>query len=298
MKLNKLSLKDQALFNRYLNYLPGELAAFSFANIYIWKALYDISWALVENSLCIFFRDSLGCFMYLPPLAKNPAAPSALAQSFALMAKINQNPEICRIENIPQALAQEYRRAGYTVREKYPDYLCLRSDLERLSGNKFKSQRAAYNYFVKHYAYAVSPLTPGSKADCLALFDSWAKERFASNRDEVYRGMLEDNYKVIRVALSNYRPLHFEGILVRVDNSVRGFSFGYKLNKHVFCVLYEITDLSVKGLAQFIFRQFSRQLQGYKYINIMDDSGIKNLARTKLAYRPVRLVPAYIATQR
>jgi uncharacterized protein len=297
MKLNKLSLKDQKLFNRYLNYIPGELSAFSFANIYIWKSLYDVNWALVDHSLCIFFHDALGCFMYLPPLAKNKVSQVCLAEAFALMEKSNQHQRICRIENITQAQTDDYLRAGYLIREKYPDYLCLRSDLEHLTGNKFKSQRAAYNYFIKHYDYAVSPLKPGTYADCLVLFDSWVKERKAANRDAVYCGMLEDNYKVIRVALNNYKPLHFEGIVVRVDKKIKGFSFGYKLNSHTFCVLYEITDLSVKGLAQFIFRQFCSQLKDYKYINIMDDSGLKNLARTKLAYKPVRLVSAYIATK-
>jgi len=40
-------------------------------------------------------------------------------------------------------------------------------------------------------------------------------------------------------------------------------------------------------------REFSRELGGYKYINIMDDSGLKNLKRVKLSYKPVRLVPSF-----
>jgi hypothetical protein len=84
---------------------------------------------------------------------------------------------------------------------------------------------------------------------------------------------------------------------VRIDHEIKAFSFGYQLSKDIFCILYEITDLSIKGLAQFIFRQFSQELKDYKYINIMDDSGLESLAKTKLAYRPLRLIPAYVITR-
>lgn len=296
MKLNKLCLKDKKIFNRYLAYSVHELAAYSFANIYIWKALYDIEWVLIKNSLCVFFRDSLGCFMYLAPLAKNLQS-EAVEQAFKIMEKINEHKNICRIENIPRKDLADYRSLGYLCSEKYPDYLCLRSDLAFFKGNKFKSQRAAYNYFIKHYDFRVGALKLANQEDCLNLFDSWIKERKAQNNDAVYCGMLEDNRKVIQKAFTNYKQLGLEGIVVRVDKDIKAFSFGYRLNGNTFCILYEITDLAIKGLAPFIFRQFSQELSGYKYINIMDDSGLENLRKTKLAYKPVRLVSAFIVTK-
>ncbi|MDP2927260.1 MAG: phosphatidylglycerol lysyltransferase domain-containing protein [Candidatus Omnitrophota bacterium] len=296
MKLNKLSLKDRKLFNRYLTFSSHELAAFSFANIYIWRTLYAIDWVVIQKSLCIFFRDQVGCFMYLPPLAVAPQS-GIIRQAFVIMDKINKNKDISRIENIQQEDLDYYRSLGYLVREKYPDYLCLRSDLALLRGNKFKSQRAAYNYFIKHYDYDSHRFGLAEEADCLNLFDSWIKERKAQCNDDVYCGMLEDNRKVIKDALVNYKQLNLEGIVVRVNKEIKAFSFGYQLNSNIFCILYEITDLAIKGLAQFIFRQFSQELKDYKYINIMDDSGLENLRKTKLAYKPARLIPAYIVTR-
>lgn len=298
MKLNKLTLKDRKLFNRYFDRLPYELAAFSFANIFIWRALYAIHWVVIEKSLCIFFRDQMGCFMYLPPLGGKEALGRALRQAFAIMDKINLNKDISRIENIPQAQLESYRSLGYRCAEKYPDYLCLRSDLADFKGNKFKSQRAACNYFIKHYDFKVGALKLADQADCLALFGAWIKERMGQCNDKVYCGMLEDNRRVIKEALANYQQLRLEGIVVRVNKKISAFSFGYRLNDNVFCILYEITDLTIKGLAPFIFRQFSQKLTGYKYINIMDDSGLENLRKTKLAYKPARLVLAYIVTSK
>ena len=88
MKLNKISLKDQKLFNQYLGFAPHELAAFSFTNIYIWRPLYTIEWVVLEKSLCVFFRDPMGCFMYLPPLAKK-FPPGVIQQAFEIMDKVN-----------------------------------------------------------------------------------------------------------------------------------------------------------------------------------------------------------------
>jgi hypothetical protein len=296
MKLNRLSLRDQKLFNRYFNRLCPELAAFSFANIYIWKTLYAIDWVVIEDSLCIFFHDAVGCFMYLPALAVKPKA-KVIQQAFMIMDKLNKNKDISRIENIQQGQLDDYRLLGYRCYEKYPDYLCLRSDLALLKGNKFKSQRAAYNYFIKHYDYDWRRFGLKDAADCLNLFDAWVKERKAQCADQLYCGMLEDSRQVIQEVFTNYQQLNLEGIVVRVNKEIRAFSFGYRLNHNTFCILYEITDLAIKGLAQFIFRRFSQELKDYKYINIMDDSGLESLRKTKLAYKPVRLIPAYIAAR-
>ncbi|MDD5465573.1 MAG: phosphatidylglycerol lysyltransferase domain-containing protein [Candidatus Omnitrophica bacterium] len=295
MKLNRLILKDHRLFNRYLALAPHELAAYSFANIYIWRSLYDIGWVVIENSLCVFFRDQTGCFMYLGPLAKEKR-PQVVKQAFAVMDSINKNKDISRIENIEEGDLEYYRALGYLGREKYPDYLCLKDDLALLRGNKFKSQRASCNYFIKHYDFDWRKLKLADKDSCLSLFNSWAALRKTQSSDDLYRGMLEDNRKVIKEALDNYKQLGLEGIVVRSDKKIKAFSFGYRLNSDTFCILYEITDLSVKGLAQFIFRRFCRELEDYKYINIMDDSGLENLRQVKLSYKPRRLIPAYIVT--
>ncbi|MDD5560896.1 MAG: phosphatidylglycerol lysyltransferase domain-containing protein [Candidatus Omnitrophica bacterium] len=296
MKLNKLTLKDRRVFNKHLAFSRHELSAFSFANIYIWRAIFDIQWSLFEGILCVFFRDKTGCFMYLPPLEKE-RHPLVIKKAFAVMDSINKNRDISRIENIGQEDIEYYRALGYLCHQKYPDYLCSRSDLAYLKGNKFKSQRAAYNYFVKHYDFKVLKLKAKDNASCSILFNEWIEERKTHCRQDLYCGMLEDNRKVIREALFNYRQLDLEGIVVMVGKKIKGFTFGYKLNNNTFCILYEVTDLSIKGLAQFIFRRFSTELKDYDYINIMDDSGLDNLRKVKLSYKPRRLIPAYIATR-
>jgi hypothetical protein len=98
--------------------------------------------------------------------------------------------------------------------------------------------------------------------------------------------------------LDDYSGLKIVGRVVKIDKKIKALTFGFRLAEDTFCILYEITDLSIKGLAQFIFREFCRELADYKYINIMDDSGLENLKKVKLSYHPVKLVPAYIVKRK
>jgi len=121
------------------------------------------------------------------------------------------------------------------------------------------------------------------------------QQRASNNSDRLYQGMMQDSLKSFRVLLDNFTKLNYVGRVVLVAKELRAFTFGYRINKDNFCILYEITDLTVKGLAQFIFREFCSELKDYAYINIMDDSGLESLKKVKMSYHPARLVPAYIA---
>lgn len=296
MKLNKLSLKDKEIFDKCLSFSQHELSVYAFPNIYIWGKLFDIEWVIIEESLCVFFKDKFSCFLYLAPLGRG-LKPQIFERVFLIMDSYNKNPEISRIENIEEKDRDFYRSLGYDCKMKSSDYLCARSVLANLSGDKFKSKRASANYFTKNYAHEFYPLSLNDRGRCLDLYDKWMRERKAHNPDPVYQGMLKDSRLSLNEALNNYRRLGFSGGIVRVDKKLKGFTFGFELNKETFCILYEITDLSIKGLAQFIFREFSRVLKDYKFINIMDDSGLENLKKVKLSYQPQRLIPAYIVTR-
>jgi len=297
MRLNKLSLSDKNIFDKYFALRKHKLSVYSFSNIYIWQRFFDIRWVLIEDTLCVFFKDNIGAFLYLSPLGKANSR-CVIEKAFGMLNRLNKNTAFARIENIEEEDLLFYKGLGYDVTFKSNDYLCKRADLADLKGDKFKSKRASCNYFIKNNDFEFEKLNLKDKPACLKLYDLWMEQRMSSNSDQVYQGMLNDSKISLSMAFSNYSALGFEGALVKIGKEVKGFTFGFALNPEIFCILYEITDLSVKGLAQFIFRNFSRQLEGYEFINIMDDSGLDNLKKVKMSYRPARLVPAYIAKEK
>ncbi len=293
MKLKKLSIADRKIFQRYLNISCRELSVYAFANIYIWKGLFEVNWTIDKDCLCVFFRDKMGIFLYLPPLGVR-ITEETIVKVFALMNDLNPNPEVSRIENLEKKDLDLYHRLGYKSFPKSSDYICLRTDLVRLKGNAFKSKRASRNYFCKHYAYKFKPFVKNDDAACRDLFGLWAKQRLPKSDDPVYQGLIDDSQNAFGIMLDRYERLDCIGRVVEVSGRIKGFTFGYPINADTFCILYEITDLSIKGLAQFIFQAFCSELKGYKYINVMDDSGLENLKQVKLSYHPVKLIPAYI----
>jgi len=232
-----------------------------------------------------------------PPLCRE-VSQEVIEKVFEILDGLNKNKSMSRIENIQAGDLPFYQKSGYECQDKYSDYLCLRESLAGLKGNKFKTKRACCNYFVKNYKFEYASFSLKHKDDCLGLYDCWMEERGSKNNEHIYLGMLKDSRVCLEKLLDNYPKLDFVGRVVKVDGEIKAFTFGYKLSRSVFCILYEIADLSQKGLAQFIFREFCRELKDYKYINIMDDSGLENLKQVKLSYHPSRLAPAYIARRK
>src|SRR4030042_1869197 len=255
MRLNRLSLKDEGIFKKYLHLGEHKLSVYNFANIYIWKKLFDIEWQVIEGSLCVFFSDKIGTFLYLEPLSKENN-PFVLAKVFTALDRTNKNSEISRIENIEEENVNFYKSLGLDLRVKSFDYLCKRVDLAMLKGNRFKSKRAAYNYFINHYQPQYRVFLAKDKKDCLKLCRRWMQGRLIQNEDPVYKAMMQDSLISLEEALENFQDLNITARIVKINQEVAGFTFGFKLNKGTFCILYEITDLSIKGLAQYIFRKF------------------------------------------
>ncbi|RKY32339.1 MAG: hypothetical protein DRP74_02820 [Candidatus Omnitrophota bacterium] len=294
MQFNKLEIEHREIFEDFLSFKRHDLSVYTFENIFIWKGIYEIFWAVIRESLCLFFSDDCGCFLYLSPLSKNQN-PQVIKEVFRFMDKFNKNSGFSRIENIESEDLPFFKHYGYRMEFKSHEYLCLRSCLDGLKGPSFKSKRAPYNYFIKNYRFEYMPFLPSHKEDCLGLYSRWMQSRKKYYQDSLYQGMLTDSRKCLKVLLDNFRYLNLKARIIKVGRVIKAFTCGFEVNPETFCILYEITDLSLKGISQFIFRNFCRELKEYKYINIMDDSGLDNLKRVKLSYRPEKLIPSYIA---
>lgn len=293
MKL--LQLKDRLIFQRHLNLKRHNLSAFFFANIFIWKDIFKIFWKIIDGALCIFMQDSVGCFMYLPPLGKK-INERIINECFSIMDRLNRDRAISRIENVEKDTLEFYKSLGLKCKFKANEYLYLKNDLISLSGNKYKSKRSARNYFIKNYNFEYKNYSAELREECLQLYKDWSGQRMAKYNDPIYQRMLEDNYNTNFLAMTHYKELGLVARIIKIEDKIKGYSFGFRLNRDIFCMLFEVVDLNIKGLSQYIFREFTRELNGFSFVNVMDDSGLENLKRVKISYRPKRLEPVYLVT--
>ena len=279
--------------------LPRPLAAFSFAGQYLWHQLLDYSWAEIDRHLCIFAASPDGLFLALPPLGSGPLRPP-LEAAVRYMRIRNRGARSTRIENVPEEYLPEMAKLGLFHLAKEPDYVYRAGELADLSGDRYKSQRAACNRFERDYVSMCEPYQPAHRAACLELFQTWRSQKETSDVDEWGRLLLADAASAHEVALADPQAAGLVGAVVKVQGAVRAYTFGMWLSPTVFCVALEVADRTIPGLAQFIFRECCRAVhaRGAEYINTMDDAGLPKLAKSKQSYHPAAMLPNFIVTER
>lgn len=298
MQLHPLTLAEKPVFETYASQMCVHLSSYAFAPIYVWRNHFQFYWALLHDYFCIFAKQEDDYFMPILPIpcvVGNRSYLKTVRDVSQFMLKSNQNPLIARIENVPEELLSVFKNAGFDAILKETEYIYRTEDLSDLRGNRYKRQRHAYNTFTAQSpSIKCEPYQPTDRDACLQLYERWQESRSAKYDDPIYQAMLEDSQSAHRIGITHARELGLVGRVVRIDGELRAYTFGYELNSEMFCVLFEISDLNIKGLAQFVYREFCKELMAsYRWINAMDDSGLENLKRVKLAYHPHRLLPSY-----
>ncbi len=295
IKLRKFSLKEKPLFEDYLRRFNHGLSAYSFIYAYIWKDFFRFQYCIIEGNFCLFAEDSFGMFLYIEPLGK--ISKNVIENCFGVMDKRNKNKQVSRIENVEKEKLAIYKKFGFENFLKSTDYVYDNISISSFKGNALKHKRSCSNYFLKHNSYDFIDYDESCFKSCNRLYKNWAKQRSLKYSDNIYQHMLKQSYSAFQVALKDFRKLDLVVKLIVIGSQVKACAVGFKLNKETFCVLFEITDLSIKGLAQFIFKRMAQETGFYKYINVMDDSGLKNIKRVKLSYRPIELIESYNVTR-
>lgn len=301
--LRPLALADRARFEAAVAAVESPLGAYAFPYHYMWRRVLAYALADIEGHLCLFAESPDGLFMPLPPLPLGEGSgretQAVLDACFAVMEAGNGGSAVSRVENVAEELVPSCRAAGCQVAPKDADYLYRAGDLVRLAGDRYKSQRAACNRFARGGRFTVAPYRVQDREACLALYRRWAAQREARGLSAAARHMLEDSASAHDEVLTQAEALGLVGLVVRVDGALAAYTLGCRRSPAVFCVLVEVADRSLPGLAPFIFRECCREAAGcgVALINTLDDAGLPGLAASKRAYHPLRLVPSFIATR-
>jgi len=184
-------------------------------------------------------------------------------------------------------LETDFGYMDFNSLKKFPDYTYLTKAVSELKGNKYKHKRASCNYFAKNYKFQYLPYKQSMKNDCLKLFSKWSLGRKKAFSDLYYHKLLEDIFSGHKLAMENFKELCLTGRVIKIRGKIAAYTFGFEITKDMFCVLLEVCNLKFKGISEFIFREFCREMTRYKYINTMDDSGLENLRISKLSYHPI-----------
>lgn len=292
-------LKKKTEIERFLKQTPYSLSAFSFVNIFIWSDFFDFVFKIIDHQLCIFAKNSIGSFLYLPPLGPKTTH-KAIKDGFRHLFLENNGSGVTRIENIEERHLKLFEDKDFIIVKKSKEFIYKRQDIAQMKGKLFKSKRSLYNQFIKGNDFEFLPYAPDMEKDCLVLYDLWAQESKSRQKEDMAVFMIEENRGVHQKAMRYYQDLNLEGRVVRIKNQIIAYSFGFELKPDVFCILFEIADLRFKGISTYIFRAFcvDQQIQKYCWINSMDDFGLPNIEKTKQLFRPHHTIESYAVSPR
>jgi len=273
------------------------LAAYSPVYHYMWNGVLGYWWMELQGALCLFAQSPDGWFMPLPPIGAGPIE-APLSQAMKQLRHWNGDSPVSRVENVPSHLAPELERLGYRVMPKEPDYLYRATDLAALSGDRYKSQRALCNRFEREQSCEVGAYQVGDRQDCRALLRDWSRQKQGEGLDPFCAMLLADAVPAHEVIWSQASALRVTGKVVRIHGRICAYTFGYWLTSGTFCVLLEVTDRTLPGLAQYLFRETCRTAlaEGAEYVNTMDDAGLPGLRASKQAYHPATLISNFVAS--
>ncbi len=287
-------LEKRKVFDRFLNQTKSDLSSYSFVNLFVWRDFFNFDFDIIDDHLCVFANNDLGSFLYLPPLGKSYSC-EIIHRCFQELMTRNGGKGISRIENVEKKDLDLFDDKDFIKFEKSKETIYKREDIAGLKGNCFKSKRSSYNHFLKNHNFKFHSYEESMESDCLSLYKRWAIERKKDNDDFIYHQMIDDSAFALKQSLEYYQLLGLAGKIIYVDGDISGFTFGFTLKEDTFCVLFEITDLSFRGISTYLFSEFCRseEVKPFLFINVMDDFGLDNIGKTKLSFNPDKQVSTY-----
>jgi len=290
MSLEDTLLGQKPMFDDFVARGQRPLSCYHFVSVFAWKDFFDFEFVQLDGCLCVYAHQPEGSFLYLPPLGGDLSMATVEACFKRMGARA-----LSRIENISDKQLPLFQGRGYNIQRKADEYVYRKSDVVGLRGNAYKSQRHDYNYCDKKYAPCIRPYEDEDYQGCVDLFGRWAKERMGRHQDQVYQAMLNDNAQVHAVVIRHHRPLGLVGRVAVIDGQIVAYSFGYALDEKTFCILFEVADLNYRGIAAYIFNRFcaDEALGDFQWINTMDDFGMPQVAWTKKALHPAKVIASF-----
>lgn len=275
------------------------LSAYAFAYHAIWTSLLPYWWMERNDTLYLFAQSRDGWFMPMLPLGAAPVD-RAVHEAFDLMQRWNGASAVSRIENVPGRYRAALEQAGFSLRRKEGDYLYEAAALAALAGDRYKSHRALCNRVERERRVSVTAYGDADRSGCVALYERWAAQKTSSGALEpLGRLLLEDAREAHARAFAEAATWGLIGFVARCAGTVVAYTFGYWLAPRTFCVLLEVADRTIPGLAQYVFRETCRwaAAQGASFINAMDDAALTGLRAAKASYHPIAVLDNWVATR-
>lgn len=288
-----VSLMDKSKYESY--HLDGKERGceYSFANLNMWG---QQNFAEIHGHLVLFTHYGGKC-LYPFPLGKGDKK----AVLDAIMADAEERGISCCFTGIyeddKETLEKLYPgKFRFTTDEGTYDYVYDINDLADLGGRKYHSKRNHIHRFSDiHPDYAITPISEDNIHLVKEMIDKWYELRLQVDPDGDY--LMEQ--KAVGIALSRYRELELEGLMLMSGEEVLAVTMGSRMLDDTFDVHFEKALADVQGAYTVINCEFAKYIRDkypeVKYLDREEDMGIEGLRKAKLSYKPHHMIKKYWA---
>lgn len=166
-----------------------------------------------------------------------------------------------------------------TYDDSESDYLYLTEKMASFKGKQYNRHRNHLNQFFSAYNHHAEAISGKNTSMAMAILQAWQNDSgLALNKTD---------FEQCREALEKFSALALWGTIYYIDNKPAGFVIGEELNAETFVLHFAKAAKKYHGIYEFMFNDTARRLlPRYKFLNLEEDMGNKNLRRTKGSYGP------------
>jgi hypothetical protein len=171
------------------------------------------------------------------------------------------------------------------------DYIYFTEKMANFKGKQYTRHRNHLNQFLSLYRPEGKLISIKNYPDAMNILQEWQNDS----------GLTPDktDFEQCSEALQKIPGLALWGTIYYIENEPAGFIIGEALNTDTFCLHFAKASTKYHGIYEFMFNDTAKRLQSqYKYLNLEEDMGNKNLRRTKDSYGPELLLKKYRVSAR
>lgn len=187
-------------------------------------------------------------------------------------------------------------RFDYEENRDMAEYIYRAAQMAEFSGKELRKRRAEVHTFWNIYGEhaSITPIRHEDIPSCLEYEQKW----LADNLETHDKDTLLRDARMIDMQMAKYDALHLSGVILRIDDEIRGFCYGTKLG-NTYDVIVEKADRSVPHSFKVLRMESAKQCAAdCEFVNMEEDVGLPGLRALKMAYKPEFLLQKMIATER
>jgi hypothetical protein len=278
-KLEKIDFHHRGLLLENFNQLNLPLSDYTFANIFLFRNISHYEFLQTDCGLFISGHNRQGQ-SYIMPLND---LRNCDQQTFEILLD-GQN----FFFPIPEEWLSFFPEDKFVINydESESDYLYLTEKMASFKGNQYNRHRNHLNQFFSAYIPRAEAISIHNAQQAMSVLNVW--------QDDSRLASAKTDFEQCREALENFSALDLWGTLYYIDDEPAGFILGEALNTETFVLHFAKASKKYHGIYEFMFNDTARRLlPQYKFMNLEEDMGNKNLRRTKGSYGPEVLLKKY-----